>query len=67
MPHTLDDCDVKMMLAEGMAKLFMRDLIKDGYIKEEAELEVEASISRIKAASLLVIACSDHEGYGCIP
>ena len=63
----IDDQQVKMKLAEAMASLLIRDLIKNGYGEAEAEQEAMESIARIKSASLLIIACVTMEGMDVYP
>jgi F420 biosynthesis protein FbiB-like protein len=63
----VDDPLVKIKLAKGMASLLVRDLIKDGYSEDEAKREAEESISRVEAASLLVVACVTMEGMDTYP
>lgn len=63
----VDDPLVKTKLAKGMASLLIRDLIKDGYSEDEAKLEAEESISRVEAASLIIVACVTMEGMHTYP
>jgi F420 biosynthesis protein FbiB-like protein len=63
----VDDLLVKTKLAKGMASILIRDLIRDGYTKAEAEEEAKESISRIEAASLIIVACVTMEGMDTYP
>jgi F420 biosynthesis protein FbiB-like protein len=63
----VDDPQIKMELAEGMASILVRDLIRDGYGRAEAEQKARESISRINSASLLIVACVTMEGMNVYP
>lgn len=63
----IDDSQVKMDLANRMSRVLRRDLLRDGLPESRIDLEVEASLSRIEASSLVVVVCLSLEGMDSYP